>query len=152
VAAGVLSEVERRWRRQAAELPLWVLEEELAERGRRSGEAAVRLPGLVVDPVASVLIWNGSRRTVCGRRMEILYALAQARAAGRERVRLDVLARAVFRGFALRDAEASVRTYASYLYHEIPGLVHGPGRGKGGKVGQGYGLNLDEPASEESAA
>jgi hypothetical protein len=149
VAAGVLSEVERRWRRQAAELPLWILEEELAHRGRRSGEAAVRLPGLVVDPVASLLTWNGSTRTLCGRRMEIVYALAQARAAGRERVHRNVLAQAVFRGFALRDAVASLRTYACYLYHEIPGLVHGPGQGK---VGQGYGLNLDEPASEESAA
>jgi hypothetical protein len=149
VAAGVLSEVERRWRRQAAELPLWILEDELAARGRRGGEAVVRLPGLVVDPVASLLIWNGVPRTVCGRRMEVLHALAQARAAGRERVRPDVLARAVFRGFALRDAVASVRTYASYLYHEIPGLVHGPGQGK---VGQGYGWNLDEPACEEGVA
>ena len=128
---------------------MWVMEQEIGRR--RTGKAepsAIRLPELEVDPAASRVVWQGRAYVLSGRRMEILYALAQEAAKGKRRVGRDYLAHRVFVGFDTVSAVENLRTYACYLGKEIPGLMLTCSDGK--RIGLGYGLNL--PAVEEAVA
>ena len=135
--------------RWAQETPTWVLEQELSRRRNGVREtAAIRLPGLEVDPAASRVVWRGLARDLSGRRMEVLYALAQESVKGKRRVGRDYLAHRVFFGMDLPAAVESLRTYVSYLGKEFPGLLLTASEGR--RIGLGYGLNL--PAVEEAVA
>ena len=136
-----------RFARWLQDMPTWLIEAELARRGRleRARPTALVLGDLEVDAAASRVWWRGEEHVVVGRRMELLFALAQETARGHARTPVAVLASRVFRSMHPRDAQASVRTYACYLNRELPGLMR-----MGRTAGVGYGLNVDAP-QEKSA-
>jgi len=137
------------WLRWARAMPSWVL---VAELGRRRGlrePTAVSLPGLVVDPLAGLLVRDGVEHALGGRRMEVVYALAQEAARGKRRVGTDYLARRVFWDHPLPCAAANLRTYVHYLNRELPGLLATPGTDH--RVGTGYGLHPSHLPQETSA-
>lgn len=112
------------WTTRLAGVPDWALREELQRRGEEADtDQAVHLPGLTVDPVAGQVVWRGERHRVGGRAMEIVYALALAHQQGRRRVRSDLLAARVFRGWDQAAARASVNVTLSNLHDRLPGLA-----------------------------
>lgn len=139
------------WTRRLSGVPDWALREELMRRGEEPDQdQAVRLPGLVVDPVGGEVVWHGVSYAVTGRTMEVLYALALAHAAGRRGVRSNVLAARVFVGFDHRDAIASLRTYITQTRRRIPGLL--PMSSSGGGAYGIYRLAVERSQPTESVA
>jgi DNA-binding response OmpR family regulator len=137
------------WTARLHRVPTWALVEELCRRGEEPDrDQAVRLPGLVVDPVQSEVTWRGDGYALGGRKMEVVYALALALADGRRRVAGERLARAVFRGFEHRDAMRNLSSTVHDLGQQIPGLLTRVPAG----VHAAYGLALDAPTADRRTA
>lgn len=112
------------WRLVLKEVPDWALRDEVAWRDEIAPiDRVVALPGLVVDPVGNTVTWRGDDYVLGGRGMEVILALALARREGRIRVRADVLAELVWRGWETEQALANLRSYVCGLRARFPGLV-----------------------------
>ena len=146
---GQLHYTSQHWRGTVRACPTWVLEEELAARGLLAvRDAAVRLPGLVVDPLANTVTWRHDTYLVTGRQMQVLYLLALNRREGRRGMHGQGLAERVWRGWETPGALLNLRVVVSDLRKRLPDLITRTGRMPGL-----YGLALeDEPASQEVAS
>lgn len=136
------------WQQQVRRTPTWALKEELARRevvpARDSSTGSVvQLPGIVVDPVGSVVRWRGEEYALSGRRMEVLYALASARQKGCRRLRCKWIAEAIFRDWEEEGGRRNVRMKVTLLRKQFPGLIDRH------RIGMevAYGLVLDEDAA-----
>lgn len=120
---------------------------ELERRGVRTesplelDQITVRLPGLVVVPSESRVVWRGTDYTLYGRPMETLYMLALARWQGRRRLRSDVLAAKVWRGWPKAESLPTLRQAVWAIRRVVPGLIVTVG-GSGGAMGY-YEVVLD---------
>jgi DNA-binding response OmpR family regulator len=133
------------WTGRLAHVPTWALSEELQRRGEIPAvDQAVHLPGLTVDPVGSTVVWRGVEYPLCGRKMEVLYAIALWRAKGHRRMPSRTLSMAVFRS-ARRDDVQNARVHVRYLRQQFPGLLPPMGA-------LGYELALDEPVAAQEVA
>ena len=111
------------WRAQLEAIPTWLIRETLDQRRFTAPDPVIRLPGLVGDPVGSLVVFGTDEYQLTGRMMEVLYTLAQATAAGWRRLQPDVLATRVYRGFDREGALQNLHPAISTLNRRIPGLL-----------------------------
>lgn len=121
--------------------------EELERRGYEATPTKQRqpvavLPGLLVAPCESRVVYRGRAYQVFGRSMELLFALAVARQQGKHVLPAERLAAKVWRGWPKEESVPNLRSTVSYLRKVVPGVV-------GSRRGVGYWLNLD--AQEQAA-
>lgn len=123
--ADLLAECSRRRLGQIGRAELTQLVDEVRRRGAAEpeGPAVVRLPGLVVDPIASTVHWRGETMHLGGRNMEVLYALAVTRYQGRRLLQPAALASKVWRGWPPDSSLPCLRVAVSQIRKVLPGLI-----------------------------
>ena len=110
-----------------------------AELARRPNERVIDLPGLRVDPIASVVEFRGKSYELRPRDVELVYAMARERLRGRKRLYARELAHLVWSGFEVEAALSNLRVTIAHVHQQIPGLIL-----HSGHRGLGYGLGIAE--------